>query len=108
MKWANAHFTNGQPPIIVSSMLSDLISEIDAHLAWREGQGQRLAETTFGRLVANDGKLMGRLRAGSGITVSTMQAIQLWVAADRAAVLAARPSSRTHTLAKPSEDRSAA
>lgn len=87
-------------------MLTDLITEIDAHLAWREAQDQRLAETTFGRLAANDGKLMGRLRSGSGITVSTMQAIQIWIAADRAAILAARPSSRSHTPGK-AEDRAA-
>lgn len=66
------------------TMLSDLIQEIDAHLAWREGQGHKLAETTFGLRAANDGKLVGRLRGGNGITVATMQAIQKWIAADRA------------------------
>jgi len=86
VKWANAHFTNGLLPIIMRAMLSDLIQEIDAHLAWRKARGHELAETTFGRFAANDGKLVGRLRAGGGITVSTMQSIQKWIAEDREAL----------------------
>lgn len=86
VKWATAHFTNGQKPIILARMLSDLINEIDAHLAWRKARGHELADTTFGRLAANDGKLMGRLRAGGGITVATMQSIQTWIAQDKSAL----------------------
>lgn len=92
VKWANAHFTNGQKPIMLGAMLSELITAIDAHLAWRKARGHELAETTFGRFAANDGKLMGRLRAGKGITVATMQAIQAWIAADRAEIEKASPA----------------
>ncbi len=34
-----------------------------------------LAETTFGRRVVNDGKLMGRLRQGRSITLATLRRI---------------------------------
>lgn len=67
-------------------MLSDLIDEIDAHLAWRAAQNHALAETTFGLRAVDDGKLMSRLRAGRQITVDKMQRIRSWIAADRAAI----------------------
>lgn len=64
-------------------MLHDLITEIDTHLKWREANGRPLAESTFGRLSVNDGKLMARLRCGSQITVDKMQRIRSWIAADK-------------------------
>jgi len=67
-------------------MLSDLITDIEAHLAWRNGRGYELAETTFGMKAVKDSKLVRRLRGGSGLTVSKMQQIRDWIAADRAAV----------------------
>jgi len=44
-----------------------------------------LAESTFGRLAVNDGKLMSRLRAGSGITSETLQRLRTFMAEHRAA-----------------------
>ena len=64
-------------------MLEDLIVEIEAHLAWRAQQNRALAESTFGRLAVNDGKLLDRLRSGGTITVATMDSIRSWIAADR-------------------------
>jgi hypothetical protein len=41
---------------------------------------QGIAETTFGRLAANDGKLVGRIRAGSGITAATTGRVRAFMA----------------------------
>src|SRR5258707_2159424 len=38
-----------------------------------------MAETTFGRRVVNDGKLVHRLREGKRITIDTMDAIQAYI-----------------------------
>ena len=46
---------------------SDLIGEIEAYC--REAG---IAETTFGRIVVNDGKFVGRLREGKGVTTATV------------------------------------
>lgn len=70
-------------------MLNDLIEEIDAHLEWRAAAGFPIAESTFGRLAVDDGKLVRRLRAGGQITVAKAARIRAWIAADRHA----RPTS---------------
>lgn len=41
---------------------------------------QGIAETTFGRLAANDGKLVGRIRAGSEITTVTASRVRTFMA----------------------------
>ena len=56
-----------------------LLAEIDAFLA-----DARMAETTFGRHAVNDGKFVGRLREGSGITVATVDRVRAYIAAERA------------------------
>lgn len=86
VKWAKAHFTNGQTPIIMRAMLDDLLREIDAHLAWRASRGKAMAESTFGRLAVDDGKLVARLRGGGDITVSKLTKILEFIADDRKAV----------------------
>lgn len=83
------------------TMLTKLISQIDAHLAWRREVGLKMAESTLGRLAANDGKLVSRLRSGRQITFKTRDQITAWIAADRKACLASLKRA-------PSEDRSAA
>lgn len=50
---------------------SDLLVRIADHCA-RVG----IAETTFGLRVANDGKIVSRLRAGKTITLKTLQRIE--------------------------------
>ncbi len=67
---------------MLSAMLNDLLAEIDAHLTLRRDQGRPIADTTFGRLAVNDGKLMERLRGGGQITVAKAEAIRTWIAAD--------------------------
>ena len=41
-----------------------------------------MAETTFGRLAANDGKLVARLNAGSGVTTRTVEKIRAYLRAN--------------------------
>jgi hypothetical protein len=50
---------------------SDLLARIADHCV-RVG----IAETTFGRLAANDGKIVSRLRAGKTITLKTLHRIE--------------------------------
>ena len=45
-----------------------------------------MAETTFGRRVVNDGKLVHRLREGKRITVDTLDRIQAYIAASTGAL----------------------
>jgi len=58
------------------SISSDLLREIDAFVR-RAG----MAPTTFGRLAANDGKLVARLRNGKGITTRTVEKVQAYMRA---------------------------
>src|SRR5207247_2787144 len=45
-----------------------------------------MAETTFGRRVVNDGKLVHRLREGKRITIDTLDRIQAYIAASTGAL----------------------
>jgi hypothetical protein len=51
-----------------------LLAEIDAFLAPR-----RMAESTFGRLAVNDGKFVGRLRAGADFRTQTAARIREFI-----------------------------
>src|SRR5437762_549754 len=70
-----------------------LLAEIAAYC--REA---KLAETTFGRLAVNDGKLVGRLKNGSRVTMDTIGRVRSFIAnngSERgAATSAARVASR--------------
>lgn len=69
--------TNGQTPIILPTMTSeDLLAEIDSFLA-RPDVG--ITETTFGRLAVNDGKFVGRLRDGKGLTLATAEKVRAFI-----------------------------
>ncbi|WP_173087290.1 hypothetical protein [Devosia sp. 1635] len=56
------------------SEITQLLTRIEAHCA-RES----IAESTFGRLAVNDGKLVARLRAGGSINLRTFSAIQTFL-----------------------------
>ena len=58
--------------------VSDLLARIEAHC-----KAADIAETTFGRLAINDGKLVARLRAGGSITLDTLQRIEGAMAAQK-------------------------
>jgi hypothetical protein len=49
-------------------LINDLLRDISAY-ATRRG----IALTTFGRLAVNDGKFVGRLREGQGVTVRLIE-----------------------------------
>lgn len=51
--------------------IGSIISRIEAHCASRG-----IAESTFGRLVVNDGKFVARLRAGGSMTIKTLERIE--------------------------------
>ncbi|MGZ5583392.1 MAG: hypothetical protein ACXWF2_09825, partial [Usitatibacter sp.] len=46
-------------------------------------QAAGMAESTFGRHVANDGKLVSRLRAGGRLTTQTVERIRSFISAAR-------------------------
>ena len=56
------------------SIPSDLLREIDAFV-----RQSGMAPTTFGRLAANDGKLVARLRSGKGITTRTVEKVRAYM-----------------------------
>jgi len=66
------------------STIRTLLSEIDAFLRDAE-----MAETTFGRHAVNDGKFVGRLREGAGVTVATVERVRAYISAERAKARAA-------------------
>src|SRR5437870_12513789 len=43
-------------------------------------RGARIAESTFGRLAVNDGKLVGRLRLGGRVTTDTVERVRAFIA----------------------------
>lgn len=51
-----------------------LLSEIEAFLSTR-----KIAETTFGLWAVNDGKFVGRLRAGKNLTVHTVTRVREFI-----------------------------
>jgi len=55
---------------------SELLQDIQAFV-----RATGIAETTFGRLAANDGKLVARLRDGKGITTRTVEKIRAYLCA---------------------------
>lgn len=61
--------------------VSALLADIDAFL--REAQ---IAESTFGRRAVNDGKFVGRLREGAGVTVATVERVRAYIAQRRTGV----------------------
>ena len=57
----------------------DIIERIEAYCR-RYG----IAESTFGRLSINDGKLVGRLRKGGSITMRTFRAVETYLSKEPA------------------------
>src|SRR3979490_351266 len=57
----------------------------------------RTAESTFGRIVVNDGKLVSRLRDGARITTGTLDKVRAYLSEHRAAAPMA-PDRRPQTV----------
>jgi hypothetical protein len=62
------------------SIQSELLTEIESFLTTSGG----MAETTFGKLAVNDGKLVSRLRNGRNVTVSTIERTRQFLREQRA------------------------
>jgi hypothetical protein len=56
------------------SIQSDLLTEIEAFIATH-----KIAETTFGRLVVNDGQMLRRLRAEENMTLKTLDRVRAYL-----------------------------
>jgi hypothetical protein len=54
--------------------LKSLINDIEAYCRVRS-----IAESTFGRMVVNDGKFVGRLRSGKGVTTKTVHRVRSYL-----------------------------
>ena len=55
-------------------------------------RGAGLAESTFGRLAVNDGKFVGRLREGGGVTPQTLERVRLYISQETSSSTAGRHS----------------
>lgn len=51
--------------------ITDILSRIECYCAARG-----ISESTFGRYVVNDGKFVARLRAGSSMTLKTLERVE--------------------------------
>ena len=69
----------------------ELLAELGTYC--RDAQ---IAETTFGRLAVNDGKLMSRLRNGGRITARTLRRLRTYMADHPAEAAESRPSVIKH------------
>src|ERR1700747_2567469 len=70
-------------------MCLDYVSKVQRPLAMTEAllrditeycRGARMAESTFGRLAVNDGKLVSRLRLGGRVTTDTAERVRAFIA----------------------------
>jgi hypothetical protein len=76
-----------------------LVADIERYCREHE-----IAETTFGRLSVNDGKFVGRLRAGRGVTTRTLERVHEFLANGRAAPpRRGRPGAPTNGAAPPTD-----
>lgn len=60
---------------------TQLLSEIEAFLSTR-----KIKESTFGRMAVNDGKFVGRLRAGANMTLATVSRVRTFIETREASV----------------------
>ena len=61
----------------------------------------RMAESTFGRLAVNDGKLVGRLRLGGRVTTDTVERVRAFIAREPHAGINGVPVAVPVSLAPP-------
>ena len=77
---------------------NELVDEIEAYC-----RDAGIAETTFGRIVVNDGKFVGRLREGKGVTTATVDRVRRFLAENGAAPGAGTPDPAPQTAAAAAE-----
>src|SRR5437879_12085942 len=76
--------SQGQSPGQPAATAEQILGEIRDYC-----RQTRTAESTFGRLVVNDGKLVSRLRDGARITTGTLDKVRAYLAEHRPASTAA-------------------
>lgn len=57
--------------------IQNFLKEIETYC-----RSHAIAESTFGRIAVNDGKFVGRLRAGRGVTMKTIERVRAFMAED--------------------------
>jgi SAM-dependent methyltransferase len=67
-------------------------------------RGAGIAESTFGRLAVNDGKLVGRLRLGGRVTTDTVERVRAFIARDPHPAVNGVPISLPVSLAPPTAE----
>jgi hypothetical protein len=63
--------------------VSDLLKEVEAHLAWRASVGKKIQETTFGMYSAANTRLVQHLRAGKDFQSVTIRRVRKFIKEDR-------------------------
>src|SRR5258707_12327909 len=71
---------NGKAPKNPAATAEQILGELRDYC-----RAPRPAESTFGRLVVNDGKLVSRLRDGARITTGTLDKVRVYLSEHRAA-----------------------
>src|SRR5712671_7202229 len=72
--------SEGQPAAKPAATAEQILGEIRDYC-----RATRTAESTFGRLVVNDGKLVSRLRDGARITTGTLDKVRAYLTEHHAA-----------------------
>jgi len=60
------------------STVATLLTKIESFC-----EDARIAETTFGFRAVSDGKFIGRLKAGAGVTIGTIERVEAYIADQR-------------------------
>src|SRR6266436_4424400 len=60
-----------------------------------------IAESTFGRLAVNDGKLVGRLRLGGRVTTDTVERVRAFIAREPPPTINGTPTAALSLLSPP-------
>lgn len=60
------------------AMIAHLLRDIETFI-----DEAQVSESTFGRLAVNDGKFVGRLREGAGVTVATVERVRAYITEQR-------------------------
>lgn len=78
----------GYVPLYASRMtiVGHLLRDIDAFIV-----EARVAESTFGRRAVNDGKFVGRLRSGAGVTAATVDRVRSYIHEQRSLIERSKP-----------------
>src|SRR5712671_95700 len=88
--------SEGQPAAKPAATAEQILGEIRDYC-----RATRTAESTFGRLVVNDGKLVSRLRDGARITTGTLDKVRAYLSEHRPEPEASAQIIKPHNGAAP-------